>query len=51
MMETNEVVYVAVKPNYVVPVLKDVSSAVSAHTLIVSIAAGVPTSVVEKVGV
>ena len=40
----------AVKPNYVTSVLKDLSSAVRAHTLIVSIAAGVPTFVIEKVG-
>lgn len=48
VMETNEVVYLAVKPNYVVSVLKELSAAVKAHTLIVSIAAGVPTFVIEK---
>ena len=49
VIETNEVVYVAVKPNYVVPVLKELSATVKPNTLIVSIAAGVPTHVFEKV--
>ena len=51
VVEANEVVYVAVKPNTVGQVLDDVAPVVTNRTLIVSIAAGITINSMQKVNV
>ena len=51
VVEANEVVYVAVKPNTVGQVLDDVAPVITNRTLIVSIAAGITINSMQKVNV
>ncbi|KXJ25559.1 pyrroline-5-carboxylate reductase 3 [Exaiptasia diaphana] len=49
VVEQREIVVVAVKPNVVQTVLQQVSPIVTPENLIVSVAAGVPLGIMEKV--
>ena len=50
VIEQNEMIYVAVKPHVLPDVLRHLSTSVTKDKLIVSIAAGIHTSVIEEVG-
>lgn len=45
----SDMIVLAVKPNVVSPVLKEVSNSLSREKLVVSIAAGIPISSIEEV--
>lgn len=49
VVENRQIVVVAVKPNVVRTVLQQVSPIVTPENLIVSVAAGVPLGIMEKV--
>ena len=49
IVSSNEVVYIAVKPNMVEEILREVSPKIRPENLIISIAAGVTTKSMEQV--
>ena len=49
MVSRSQLIVLAVKPNIVRPVLQEVSDKVSREKIVVSIAAGIPISTIEKV--